>query len=163
MDRGADGSPQANPTTRSVLVVDDLHEIAEFFTILARRMAGHGVRLRTETDPAKALGLLKQDSFDLVVSDFRMPGVDGVEVLKAAHASNPAGRRILMTGYNDIPTPISRIREARIDAYLQKPLRSQDLMLLMLDLLNENESVLATCRQRAREMERLGAREEAPT
>lgn len=155
---GATGSPP-----RRVLVVDDLREIADFFDALSRRMAGHGVALTTETDSAKALEMLRRDRYDLVVSDFRMRDVDGVEVLKAAHAANPAGHRVLMTGYNEIPTPIARIREARVDAYLQKPLRSQDLMLLMLDLLNENEAVLDVCRQRARELESVGAREEAQT
>jgi DNA-binding NtrC family response regulator len=147
--------------TREILVVDDLPEIGQFFTGLLRHLKGFDIKLTTETDPERAIRLLGERRFDLVVSDFRMKTRDGVDVLEAALASNPAAGRILMTGYNEIPTPMLRIRRARIDAYIQKPLRAQDLLLLLFNFLQNDPETLDRCRRAAREVETLGTREES--
>jgi DNA-binding NtrC family response regulator len=144
----------------SVLVVDDLPEICGFFRGLVRQLKGLDVDLVTETNPARALALLDERRFDLVVSDFRMTEHDGADVLTRAHATNPTGIRVLMTGYNEVPTPLSRLRTARVDAYLQKPLRTQDLLLLILHLVQRDASTLDACRRNARELESLAQREE---
>src|SRR5581483_1381816 len=146
--------------TREVLVVDDLPEIGQFFMGLLRHLKGFDIKLTTETDPERAIALLRERRFDLVVSDFRMKGRDGVDVLEAALASNPMAGRILMTGYNEIPAPVSRIRKARIDAYVQKPLRAQDLLLLIFNFLHHDAEAIEVCRRAAREMEALGDRED---
>lgn len=146
--------------TRHVLVVDDLPEIGDFFVRLMRHLKGFDIDLTTETDPERAIELLREKRFDLVVSDFRMKGHDGVDVLEAALASNPGAGRILMTGYNEIPAPVSRIRRARVDAYVQKPLRAQDLLLLIFNFLHHDPEAMEVCRRAAREMEDLGARED---
>jgi len=146
---------------REVLVVDDLPEIGDFFKALIRRLREFDIHLTTEVNSQRALEMVRARKFDLVVSDFRMKQVDGVEVLRAAYETNPKGGRILMTGYNEIPTSVDRIRAAHVDAYIQKPLKSQDLLLLIFDFLNGNEEALEACRRYAREMENLGAREEA--
>ncbi len=145
---------------RRVLVVDDMPEICDYFTSLAKRIRGFNVHLMTEVNSARALDLVKAQRFDLVVSDYRMREVDGVEVLQAAREHYPSGHRILMTGYNEIPTSIDRIRQADVDAYIQKPLKSQDLLLLLLDFIKENPQAIAACRAQARELELLGLREE---
>lgn len=144
----------------SVLVVDDLPEICGFFRGLMRQLKGFDVDLVTETDPVRAMALLGERRFDLVVSDFRMGAHDGAEVLARAHATNPTGVRVLMTGYNEVPTPLSRLQGARVDAYLQKPLRTQDLLLLLLHLVQRDLSTLDACRRNARELESLAQREE---
>ncbi|MHB8604074.1 MAG: response regulator [Thermoplasmatota archaeon] len=153
-------SPPATAAWRDVLVVDDVKEITEFVARLVRHARGVQVNLTTETDPAKARDLVGMQRFDVIISDFRMPNVDGVEVLRAGKKFNPEGRRILMTGYNEIPASMERLREADIDAYIQKPLRSQDLLLLLLDFMNGNEQVIRACRSQARELELMAQREE---
>ena len=146
---------------REVLVVDDLPEIGDFFKALIRRLREFDIHLTTEVNSARALEMVRERPFDLVVSDFRMRQVDGIEVLRAAYEKNPKGLRILMTGYNEIPTSVERIRDARVDAYIQKPLKSQDLLLLIFDFLNGNKEAIESSRRYAREMETMGAREEA--
>ena len=156
-------APPAKPkgTARELLVVDDLPEIGDFFKALIRRLRELDIHLHTEVNSARALEMVRERPFDLVVSDFRMRHVDGVEVLRAAYEKNPRGLRILMTGYNEIPTSMSRIRDAHIDAYIQKPLKSQDLLLLIFDFLKGNQDAIESSRRYAREMEEMGAREEA--
>lgn len=143
-----------------VLVVDDIVEICNLYQALFRRIRGVDVELAVETDPCAAMERLRTESFDLVISDFRMKHADGIDVLNAARENHPRGRRILMTGYNEIPTTIDRIREARIDAYLQKPLKTQDLLLMVTDVLSGDDTRLAAYRADAREMEQIAAREE---
>jgi DNA-binding NtrC family response regulator len=143
---------------RRVLVVDDLPEILDLFKGLARRVRAVPIDLVTEVNSQKAKEMAAREPFDLVISDFRMRQVDGVEVLQAARDRNPDGFRVLMTGYNEVPTDIGRIQRARIDAYVQKPLRSADLLQLMLDLLQRNAAAIATCRARAKEMEDAAVR-----
>lgn len=144
------------------LVVDDIPEICEMYRAIFRRLRGIDVDLTIETDPVEAIRKVRADPYDLVVSDFRMKGADGVDVLTAAREENPGGRRVLMTGYNEIPTTIDRIRLARIDAYLQKPLKTQDLLIMLSDLLHGDQESLALYRTHASELEQIAQREEQP-
>lgn len=155
------GPTLAAETAKHVLVVDDVPEICAFFESLVQRIRGLDVRLTIESDPARGLERLRERPYDLVVSDFRMGEVDGIRLLRESRALNPGGRRILMTGYNEIPAPVSQIREANVDAYIQKPLRSQDLLLLLCDFLRGDPDVLEVCKREARHIEAMGEREEA--
>lgn len=138
---------------RDVLVVDDVPEILELFRTLLRRVRSFDIDLALEVDSARALDLVARRPFDLVVNDFRMRQVDGIEVLRAARAANPEGRRVLMTGYNEVPASMDRIRSAAIDAYVQKPLKSQELLLLVRDLLSGDEGAIEAAHADAREVE----------
>ncbi len=144
---------------RRVLVVDDVPEILDLVKGLVRRMRVVQVELVTEVNSARAKLLASQQPFDLVLSDFRMRQVDGIEVLQAARDANPAGRRILMTGYNEVPTEVARIQRAQIDAYIQKPLKSQELLQLMLDFLQGNQPAIEACQAHARSLERSALEE----
>jgi len=120
---------------------------------------GHQVVAASSADEAVERLAACPDQPDLIISDFRMRQVDGIEVLTAARGHHPDGLRVLMTGYNEIPTSMDRIRQAKIDAYVQKPLRSQDILLLIFDFLNGNRSAIDACRQEARELETMGSHE----
>ena len=145
--------------SREVLVVDDLPEIGDFFRALMRRMHDFDIRLTTEANSEAAVKLVREHKYDLVISDFRMKQADGIEVLSAARSSNPEGLRVLMTGYNEIPTTMDRIRKAGVDAYIQKPLKSQDILLLIFDFLNGNKGAIDAFRHEARELETMGSHE----
>lgn len=149
------------PRKREVLVVDDVPEILELFQGLLRRVRKFDVSLAIEVNSARALDLVASKKFDLVVSDFRMRQVDGIEVLRAAREANPEGRRILMTGYNEVPASLERIQSAAVDAYVQKPLKSQDILILLNDFLEGNPEALAAARAQAREVESTAVAPEA--
>lgn len=145
--------PPAIPTAKKVLVVDDLPEICAIFRDASRRVRGSKVDLTTEINSNRALDLVRSKAFDLVVSDFRMNEVDGIEVLTAARATDPRGYRILITGYNEIPASIERIKAARVDAYIAKPIRGPDLILLLTDFLQNKTESIEAHRAAARELE----------
>lgn len=145
---------------KRILVVDDIPEICELFRSLHRRIRLLPTEFTFDVNSARALNLVREAPYDLVISDFRMREVDGIEILQAARERNPQGRRILMTGYNEIPTSMERITAADIDAYVQKPLKTQEVLVLMLDMLTNNEEAISAYRRQAREIETLGSREE---
>lgn len=144
---------ETKPAPKRVLVVDDLPEICATFRDAHRRIRGMAVELTVETNSERALKLAKEKPFDLVVSDFRMKEVDGISILTAARETDPRGHRILMTGYNEIPASIERIKQARVDAYVQKPLRGNDLLLLLTGFLRNDPALIEEHRAHARELE----------
>lgn len=113
-------------TTR-ILVVDDVAEIGVFFARTATAFRVPGVEVRSETDPAAAMEILGHERFDVVVSDFRMPEIDGIVVLRRAFETNPGGKRVLMTGYNEVPATKAEVDAAHLSAILKKPVRALHL------------------------------------
>jgi DNA-binding NtrC family response regulator len=105
-----------------ILLVDDERGILELLATTLQLEEGLDVEVRTESDSRVAAVRLAQESYDLVVSDFRMPGVDGVEILSAARRRNPTGKRVLFTGYNEVPAEPARMAEAHMDLLLHKPI-----------------------------------------
>lgn len=146
---------------RTVLVVDDLPQILELWRGLARRVPGLRVRLVTEGSGPRALDLVARTPFDVVVSDHRLGEVDGLRVLQQACRAHPHGRRVLMTGYQEVPAPLDRVRAAHVDAYLAKPFAGADAVRLLESLLVGHPLGLAVGRARARALEEDAEKEGA--
>lgn len=89
---------------------------------------GHRV---TEVDSGeKAVQLLGKSSFDLVLLDFRMPGMDGLEVLREAKRINPETEAVIMTAYGSIETAVGAMKAGARD-YLTKPIDFDELNILI--------------------------------
>lgn len=130
-------------SARSILIVDDVPEILDFFSRVARMDRTRTVEVTTTSDPAAAVELLAHKTFDVVISDFRMPHVNGLEVLIAARRANPKGRRVLMTGYNEIPATQGEIDAAAVQARLHKPLRATFLLEFLQACFSDDPQALA--------------------
>lgn len=87
------------------------------------------------TSAEKALQRLEEQDFDLVLSDFRMPGMDGVEFLLRAIEINPASRRLLMSAHADRAAIVAAINEARIVRFVDKPWDDDAMRALIDDVL----------------------------
>ena len=74
-----------------------------------------------------ALDLLKTQPVDVIVSDQRMPGMTGIEMLRAARDLNPNAMRILLTGYSDLNAIIGSINDGEIFRFVNKPWMNDDL------------------------------------
>ncbi|GEB72012.1 two-component system response regulator [Pseudoalteromonas carrageenovora] len=79
-------------------------------------------------NPQSALTLFKNHEFGLIISDMRMPGMNGAEFLEKARAIAPDTQRILLTGYADIETTLAAVNQGQINGYIQKPWQN-DLLL----------------------------------
>ena len=75
----------------------------------------------------EALSLLKKQSFDVIISDQRMPGMKGVELLRQAKEIAPQSMRILLTGYSDLSAIIDSVNEGEVFRYITKPWKNEAL------------------------------------
>ena len=82
---------------------------------------------------AEALALMQQHQFDLIISDMRMPSMDGAEFLTKAYHLQPESYRILMTGYADIQSTIAAVNSGKISRYIAKPWNNQELITAVQD------------------------------
>jgi response regulator RpfG family c-di-GMP phosphodiesterase len=119
-------SPDAASARGAVLCVDDEANILNALTRVLRR-AGHHVL--TAQGGAEALALLKKQSVDVIISDMRMPQMDGAELLATVAARWPDTVRLLLTGYADIESTVAAINKGGIYRYLAKPWEDNDLSL----------------------------------
>lgn len=106
-----------------LLVDDDVNCLEDLVSALAP--AGH--QCRSFADPAAALKAYEKNSFDVVITDMKMPGLSGIEVLKRVRALNPEARVIINTGYGDVETAISAVNNGAY-AFFGKPIDLNDLM-----------------------------------
>ena len=115
-----------------ILVVDD----KENFLKLFERILGERYALSTAGSGTQALEKIAAEPFDLVLSDIRMPGADGFEVLRAVKRRSPRTQVILMTAFASVPKAVEAMREGAWD-YLQKPFDPDDVALLIARALSQ--------------------------
>lgn len=109
-----------------ILVVDDeVNMLALFKRVLQKE--GYGVV--TASSGEQALRCLESEWFDVVISDLKMPGLDGLELLKRAKAISPSLPVILLTAYGTIDSAVSAMKEGAFD-YLTKPVNNEELRLI---------------------------------
>jgi two-component system response regulator AtoC len=99
-----------------VLVVDDKENMLKLFA----KILSDGYRVATASDGSLALSLVATEEFDVVVTDIRMPGADGFEVLKAVKARSPSTEVVMMTGYATVGDAVQSMKLGAYD-YLEKP------------------------------------------
>lgn len=109
----------------TLLCVDDEPDIVDNLFRTFRK----GYTVLTATSGEEALELLKAQPVDLIISDQRMPGMTGDEVLKAARTLQPEAIRILLTGYSDLESLVKCVNEAGIYKYITKPWEPEHLKL----------------------------------
>lgn len=100
-----------------ILLVDDEGPLLQS---LRRATLARGIAVDTATDGRRAWQLLQQRPYDLVVTDLRMPHMDGLELLGHLHAHQPTTRVIVMTGYASLDAAVECLRKGAVD-FLTKP------------------------------------------
>ena len=108
-----------------ILVVDDEATQRELIGGFLKKQ-GHGVLLAA--GGAEALARVRETQVDLVLSDFKMPGMSGVDLLQGVKAVNPEIPFILMTAYGTVETAVQAMKDGAAD-YLTKPLDLEELLL----------------------------------
>ena len=123
-----------------VLVVDDeVDELAGWETALHKA----GYLVRTANTAAKALELCDESIFDLVILDYVMPKMKGLELLTRIRKKNPLVRSILVSGKLSLPE--HEVREAirgevESDKYLHKPIKNEQLLEAAAEVLKKAQS-----------------------
>src|SRR5262245_8741922 len=110
-----------------IALLDDEARLVEILAMVLRR---EGYEVHGFTDPMAALSALEAREFDLLVTDLKMPGADGLEVLRRARKSSPELPVILITAHATVPTAVAALREGAFD-YVQKPFDNEELRALV--------------------------------
>lgn len=119
-----------NPNPAVLLLVDDEPNI---LSALRRLFHAQGHRILTAGGGSEALAILEREPVDLVISDMRMPEMDGAHLLETVRARWPQVVRILLTGHADMASTIDAINRGEIYRYVSKPWDDEDLLLTVRD------------------------------
>ncbi|TIH09609.1 HD domain-containing phosphohydrolase [Pseudomonas leptonychotis] len=117
-----------NPQLATLLLVDDEENI---LNSLRRVLRNEPYTLLTCNSGEAALQLFAEQPIDLVISDARMPGMDGAALLAQVQQHWPDCLRILLTGYADLTTTVKAINEGQIYRYISKPWDDHELRLII--------------------------------
>jgi serine/threonine-protein kinase len=101
----------------TLLLIDDEERIVRSL----RMLFFSGYNVHATTDPQEAIRILREEKVHVIVSDQRMPLMQGSELLGIARETSPATMRILLTGYSDMEASIASVNEGEVFRYLLKP------------------------------------------
>jgi response regulator RpfG family c-di-GMP phosphodiesterase len=118
-------TPSAPPDDKPrILVVDDEKLIRD---VLADFLSLEGYFVKTANDGAAALEELGRATYDLVISDLKMPKLGGLDVLKAISQSHPETLTVIMTGFGTVETAIDAMKQGAYD-YILKPFKIEEVV-----------------------------------
>jgi DNA-binding NtrC family response regulator len=125
-------------TNIKILIVDD-DEVVRLSYL--RSLADIHRNVESARDGKEALRAIKEKAFDVVLLDLRMPGVDGMEVLKAIKDKWPETEVVIITGYPSIETAKEAVRLGAYD-YLAKPVGPDDVINAATDAMTQKKWAL---------------------
>ena len=108
-----------------ILIIDDSQDVCAH---LAEYLRAEGFEVETSTEGAAGISLLESSSYDIVLTDLKMPGVDGMEVLRYLKEHAPESICIILTGYGTIKNSVEAIKLGAFD-YLTKPVKLDEILI----------------------------------
>lgn len=118
----------------TILIVDDDQHVLE---VLEARLQSAGFQICKAENGQEAIRLLKDNQVDLMISDMKMPGMSGMEVLAKARAIQPGLPIIFLTAYGTIPDAVKAVKAGAVD-YLAKPFDGRELIHKLHKILEES-------------------------
>ncbi len=119
-----------------LLLVDDEPSI---LSVLSTLLKAEGYEVLPTQEGEKAVELIKNDEFDLMISDIRMSPIDGMELLKLAHDNRPTMPVIMLTAYGSVETAIEALKLGAFD-YVTKPFKVDELLITVERALEYNRA-----------------------
>jgi two-component system, probable response regulator PhcQ len=147
--------PRANNT---ILIVDDEPHV---ISALIRSLHDEPYRITGSSSATGALQLMAGENFKVVISDERMPGMDGAEFLSQVKKLHPGTIRIMLTGHASIEATMRAVNSGEIYRFFTKPWQDLELTLAIrsalekYDLEEENRCLLRTVRRQSQELRYL--------
>jgi len=120
-----------------ILVVDDEPIICRN---CSRILADCGYEVETLQSSRMAIERIKEESFDVILLDFKMPGLNGMEMLPLIKEINPCVMIIMMTGYSTVENAVQAMKQGAFD-YIPKPFSSDELSIRVEKALEKRHSI----------------------
>ncbi len=121
-----------------ILIVDDNHDIC---LLLERFLSKQGYKTASVQRGEDGLTLLRKEVFELVICDFKLPDIDGLEMLRRIKVLNPATAVIIITGYSDVRIAVQSVKHGAYD-YVTKPLYPDEILLTIKSALERRTQTL---------------------
>jgi DNA-binding NtrC family response regulator len=114
---------------RRLLLLDDEPNVLQALQRALRQCFPAGdLTVETFTDPERALLRCGETSFDVVVSDYRMPGINGIDFLRMVKGIQPDAIRVVLSASTEFDTVMQAINQAEVFRYIPKPWQSDELV-----------------------------------
>ena len=149
---GASGAEPSSQRRQRLLVVDDEEDIRESLKALFETCLDD-VDVSTAASGAIALDLLSKETIDLIITDYKMPGMNGLEFLSRAAKQGPSIPRILVTAFPDLEIAIRAINEANIENFFTKPFDADQVLEVVRSILRTQRAQDLRNRSFARSMD----------
>jgi DNA-binding NtrC family response regulator len=135
---------------RILLVDDEANVLSALQRALRQFMSEHEVEIRVCQDPEQALLRCAEENFDVVMSDYRMPGLTGGDFLQIVKTLQPEAVRLVLSASNDIGEVMDAINRAEVYRYLAKPWEIRELEKIFAQAFAHHDEVQAArCRRRS--------------
>jgi DNA-binding NtrC family response regulator len=145
---------------RVMLVDDEVLVLRALQRTMRPLLQDAGVQIETFFDPEQALLRCAEVAFDVVMSDYRMPGLNGAEFLQVVKGIQPDAVRLVLSASTDFAEVSNAINRAEVFRYVAKPWEAGELKRVLLLAFERHDAALAT-RRRLEGAEAGGARSEA--
>lgn len=146
---------------QTILLVDDEEDIRESLKALFETCL-EGVDVVVAPGGQAALDLMDRSPVDVVISDYKMPGMNGLDFLQRAAKKAPSVPRILVTAFPDLEIAIRAINEANIENFFTKPFEPEQVLQVVKTLLHEQRVQELRNRSFARSIELVRKNLESP-
>jgi DNA-binding NtrC family response regulator len=143
---------------RRILLVDDEAKVLSALQRALRGILPPGTEIETCLDPEQALLRCADAGFDVVVSDYRMPGLTGADFLQMLKGIQPDTVRVVLSASNDIGEVMNAINRAEVYRYVAKPWSAQELERVFAQAFERRDELLEA-RRRAGPDPRLSPQE----
>ncbi len=110
-----------------ILLIDDSTEILENLSVY---LVSEGYEITTASDGTTGISMLEKNFYDFILTDMKMPGADGLEVLKYAKEHSPESICIILTGYGTIKNAVEAMKNGAFD-YLTKPVKLDEISITL--------------------------------
>ena len=107
-----------------ILLIDDDEWIRDSLSIFFEAEGCHVLALETAEE---GLSAIKDQTFDLIIVDYKLPGMDGLEFLKRIHNTQPGAIKVLITAYRD-ENVVSEAKKLKVHGFIEKPFTSDTIM-----------------------------------
>jgi len=125
----------------TLVIVDDEPDLLDLLKLILTEKTDH--KVLTTSDPHQAIELCKSHKADLLISDLRMPEMEGIELLKIIKQIDPDLPLILITAYGTIESAVEAMRHQAFD-YITKPFKKEQILMTVDKALKWRQSQLGT-------------------
>ncbi len=115
-------NPEETPAV--ILIVDDAPDTVE---VIERNLAAQGYQVRSAASAAEALRILDASTIDLVITDYKMPGVSGLDLIRHVRDNFKDVETIMITGYATVEGAVQAVKDGA-EEYLAKPFTDEELL-----------------------------------